>query len=388
MQNGDDVGTVLPGQGPHAETLEEPGRGKNRRHPRDERRRRRRGRGAVVLLVALALVAGAGFGAYSALRPLWTELTAGDDYAGSGTTPVTVTITEGASTTSIGRVLERADVVKSSSAFVEAASGDARARSIQPGRYKLRKQMSGASALGLLLDPRSRQVQRVLLREGLRLKQVVAVLSSASGRPAAEYNRALANPDAIGLPQAADGRAEGWLFPDSYEFGPDSTPAQQLRILVTRTKSVLDELDVPAGRRQDVLTIASIVQAEGGDEKDFGKVARVIDNRLENKLGNGSRLQMDSTVAYGTGKNGIFTTAAERADRRNRYNTYAHPGLPLGPIGNAGKAAIQAALRPTPGDWLFFVVVNLDTGETKFSRSKAEHDRYTRQFQAWYAKNR
>ncbi len=97
---------------------------------------------------------------------------------------------------------------------------------------------------------------------------------------------------------------------------------------------------------------------------------------------------MDSTVAYGTGKNGLFTTAAERADVRNRYNTYAHAGLPVGPIGNPGKAAIQAALHPTPGNWLFFVVVNLDTRETKFSRSKAEHDRYTREFQEWYAKNR
>jgi UPF0755 protein len=151
---------------------------------------------------------------------------------------------------------------------------------------------------------------------------------------------------------------------------------------------VLAQLKVPASRQETVLTTASIVQAEGGSENDFGKVARVIANRLDDKLRNGARLQMDSTVAYGTGKNGIFTTAAERADAKNRYNTYAHPGLPMGPIGNPGKAAIQAALRPTPGDWLFFVVVNLDTGETKFTSSKADHDRYTRQFQAWYAKHR
>ena len=392
MQNGDDVGTVLPGSGHAPEHFEEPSDRSARRRELDEerrlRRRRRRGRRSIVLLVALGLVAAAGFGAYSALRPMWAELTAGNDYTGTGTTPVKVTIAEGASTTSIARTLASADVVKSSDAFVEAAGDDPRSRSIQPGRYTLRKQMSGASALSLLLDPKARDVERVLLREGLRQAQVVAILAKASGRPAAEYTKALANPKALGLPATADGRAEGWLFPDSYEFGGESTPTQQLRTMVSRTKSVLADLGIPAGRQQTVLTKASIVQAEGGSENDFGKVARVIENRLDNKLGNGSRLQMDSTVAYGTGKNGIFTTAAERANTKNRYNTYAHPGLPVGPIGNPGAAAIKAALKPTPGNWLFFVVVNLDTGETKFTRSKAEHDRYTRQFQAWYAKNR
>jgi UPF0755 protein len=388
MQNGDDVGTVLPGSGPEPEPYgQSPHRLTQREKLEEERRlrrRRRRGRRSIVLLVALGLVAAAGFGAYSALRPMWLELTAGNDYAGSGTTPVKVTIAEGASTTSIARTLASADVVKSSDAFVEAAREDSRARSIQPGRYNLRKQMSSASALSLLLDPRSRDVRRVLLREGLRQAQVVAILAKASGRPVAQYTKALANPKALGLPAAADGRAEGWLFPDTYEFDGDATPAQQLRTLVTRTKTVLAELEVPASRQQVVLTKASIVQAEGAREDEFGKVARVIENRLDA----GTMLQMDSTVNYGTGKNGIFTTAAERADTKNRYNTYAHPGLPVGPIGNPGKAAIEAVLRPTPGDWLYFVVVNLDTRETKFSRSKAEHDRYIRELQAWYAKNR
>ena len=385
MQNGDDLGTMLPDSGRAAPAYaSDDDERAARRREREALRRRRRGRRSIVLLVALALVVSAGYGAYSALRPLWTQLTAGDDYAGSGKVPVKVTIAEGASTTTIARTLAGADVVKTSGAFVDAAQKDPRARSIQPGRYTLRKQMSGASALALLLDPKARDVDRVLLREGLRQAQVVTALARASGRPAAEYTKALQDPEALGLPAGADGRAEGWLFPDTYEFGPTTTPAQQLRTMVSRTKAVLEDLDVPAGLQQDLLTTASIVQAEGGSEKDFGKVARVIDNRLDN----GSRLQMDSTVAYGTGKNGIFTTAAERADTKNRYNTYAHAGLPVGPIGNPGKAAIQAALHPTPGDWMFFVVVNLDSGETKFSRTKAEHDRYTRQFQDWYAKNR
>jgi UPF0755 protein len=390
MQNADDLGTVLPGAGPEpaGDGPDLSPRDARRRDPDRARRRRRRGLRSLVLLVALALVGGAAFGAYSALRPVWEQLTAENDYAGAGTTPVKVTIAQGASTTSIARILASADVVKSTTAFVEAADKDPRARQIQPGRYTLRKQMSGASALALLLNPKARDVRRVLLREGLRQTQVVALLAKASGRPAAQYTRALAAPATLGLPAVAHGRAEGWLFPDSYEFGSETTPTEQLRTMVSRTKAVLAQLKVPAGRQQALLTEASIVQAEGGDERDFGKVARVIENRLDDRLHNGARLQMDSTVAYGTGKNGLFTTAAERADKSNRYNTYAHPGLPVGPIGNPGKAAIQAALRPVRGDWLFFVVVNLDTGETKFTSTKDEHDRYTRQFQDWYAKHR
>src|SRR5690242_20268183 len=121
MQNGDELGTMLPGSPASAapptspapagpQTVAEPA-AVDEATRRRQLRRRRRGRRSIVLLVALALVVGGGYGAYSVLRPVWDQLTAGNDYAGRGTTPVKVRIVEGASTTAIARILQRADVV-------------------------------------------------------------------------------------------------------------------------------------------------------------------------------------------------------------------------------------------------------------------------------------
>ena len=100
------------------------------------------------------------------------------------------------------------------------------------------------------------------------------------------------------------------------------------------------------------------------------------------------RLQSDATVAYGTGNLHVVTTTAdERADATNPYNTYANDGLPVGPIGAPGDTAIQAALDPTPGDWLYFVTVNPETGETVFSTTLAEHNVGVQQFQQWLRDN-
>ena len=350
------------------------------------RRRRRRGRRGVVLLVAAVLVIGGALGAVLALRPIVAQLTAPDDYTGSGTGSVTVRIDNGASGRSIGRTLEQAGVVKSAKAFVAAASDNPKAGSIQPGEYRLHRHMSAAAAITMLLDPSSRSADRVTIREGLRATEIVAALSQATGVPAADYTAALKDPEVLGIPAAAKGDVEGWLFPDTYEFGTDLSAVQQLSRMVAHTHDVLSGLGVSDADAEKVLTIASIVQAEGSSPQDFAKVARVIDNRLANQLHNGSRLQLDSTVSYAVGKRTITTTAAER-NVDSRYNTYRYGGLPPGPINNPGKAAIQGALQPAPGPWLYFVTVNPSTGETKFATTAAEHQRNVAEFQKWCRAN-
>lgn len=335
-----------------------------------------------MIVLALVLVGGAAFGAYSALRPLVMQLSAGNDYSGAGTGSVEVTIVEGASGRAIGQLLQEAGVVKSSKAFVDAAAANPKSGTIQPGRYTLRQKMSASAAVALLLDPAARSADRVTVREGLWLSETLAVLSKASGRPVSEYLAALKDAEAIGLPPAAGGKAEGWLFPDTYEFAPDATAAQQLAAMVARARGVLNGLGVAPAQAQRVLIVASLVQGEGSSPADFGKVARVIDNRLADKLRNGGRLQLDSTVNYAVGKRAITTTDAERAVS-SRYNTYRYGGLPIGPINSPGEAAIKSALAPTPGPWLFFVTVDPSTGQTKFATTPAEHAANVRQFQAW-----
>jgi UPF0755 protein len=358
---------------------------RSHRHQDKERRRQRRrrsGKRGVVLLVALLVVGGGLFGAYTVLKPWVTQLTASNDYTGTGTGKVEVVVNPGDSGRAIGRSLEDAGVVKSSDAFVEAAANEPKAASIQPGTYTLKSHMSAAAALDLMLDPSSRTSERVLVREGLTAEQIADVLSKESGQPLSDYTKALKDADALGLPAAAKGRAEGWLFPDTYQFDTNATPAEQLAAMVTQMRSVLDDLGVSDDDAQKVLTKASIVQGEGARPEDFGKIARVIDNRLDQ----GIKLQMDSTVHYVVGKDKITTTKEQR-ETKSPYNTYAVEGLPPGPIGNPGKAAIEAVLHPTPGDWLYFVAVNPTTGETKFAATKAEHDQNVAEFRQWCRDN-
>ncbi len=139
--------------------------------------------------------------------------------------------------------------------------------------------------------------------------------------------------------------------------------------MVHLTTGQLTKLGVSDANANRVLTIASIVQVESRAKADGPKVARVLDNRLAQ----GIKLQLDSTVSYVTGKPGVATTAADRANP-SPYNTYAHAGLPPGPISNPGLAAIDAALHPAAGSWLWFVTVNPSTGETRFETHRAAED--------------
>ena len=149
--------------------------------------------------------------------------------------------------------------------------------------------------------------------------------------------------------------------------------------VVDRMNQALDEAGVKDADKLKVLTLASIIQKEGGNEDDFYKVSRVFTNRIDA----GMLLQSDATVRYGAGGDSIFTTAAERGDATNPYNTYVHPGLPVGPIAAPGDAAINAALNPVDGPWIYFVLINGETGETTFSTTLAEHNAAVKVWQAW-----
>ena len=143
------------------------------------------------------------------------------------------------------------------------------------------------------------------------------------------------------------------------------------RLRHSATRSLLD--------RQDVLIVASIIEREVFRSEDRAKVARVFYNRLKK----GMPLQSDATVAYAVKKTGtIWTTAAERKNK-SPYNTYLHKGLPPGPITAPAKAALEAAVNPEEGDWLYFVPVNLDTGETKFTNNYDDHLKALAELQAW-----
>ena len=331
------------------------------------------------MVLALGLVGGAGVVATVVLAPLVSSMTASNDYTGDGSGAVSVVVHNGDTGRTIGAALEKAGVVKTAKAFADAAGANPQAGSIAPGAYDLRAKMSAVSALAMLLDPASRTVPRVTIREGLWTSEVITALSTSTGRSLAEYQVALKDPGGLGLPAAAKGNAEGYLFPSTYEFEKSATAAEQLRTMVAKSLEELGKLGVSPDQMQRVLTIASLVEAEAGGSADRPKVARVIENRLAKPM----PLQLDTTVSFISGRRGkVTTTNTERASR-SPYNTYLFAGLPPGPIDSPGGSAIQAAVNPTPGPWFYFVAVNPETGETRFAVDESGHAANVKLFQTW-----
>ena len=132
----------------------------------------------------------------------------------------------------------------------------------------------------------------------------------------------------------------------------------------------------------ELMTIASLVEAEANRDQDRGKVARVIYNRLETDATD-HKLQIDATVNYALGRDLGLGLTQQDLQVDSPYNTRRYPGLPPGPIESPGDAAIAAATNPTPGNWVYYVTVNLDTGETKFSKSYNEFLKNRQELQQW-----
>ncbi|MFI7050809.1 endolytic transglycosylase MltG [Streptosporangium canum] len=351
---------------------------------RGRRRRRRRNRGGFLapMLAAIVLLGGVGAGGFYGYTWLRDAMTV-EDYTGEGAGEVVVEIKTGQSASDVARTLQEQGVVKSAEAFVDAAAAADMSASLQPGEYTLRKQMSAAAAVKLL-DPDKRLRETVTLKEGLRLSDTLTQLAKQTGKPLREFQRAARDGKALGLPSYARGRLEGYAFPATYEISPKMKPVDILTAMVDRFhqtagKDGLEKEAKALGHTpHEIMTIASIVQAESGSVEDMGKVARVIYNRLD---GNPPRkLEMDSTVMYGLNKYGVAATNAD-LESTSPYNTYAREGLPPGPIANPGDHAIQAALNPTKGDWIFFVTTDTKRGITKFTASETEFFKFKAEFE-------
>lgn len=356
---------------------------------RGKKKKKGRGKTFLALFFSLVILGGAAFGVWYGADRIKNFLTT-PDYSSEGTGEVTIEITAGQSARDIAQTLHKADVVKSPKAFVEAAEENTRSTQIQPGFYKLKQKMRATDALTMLLDSGSRVVKRVTLPEGLTIKATFAKLAEGTGVPVAEFENAAKDVGAFAIPDfwfnRSDGKQarkslEGFLFPDTYEFGPNATATEILKKMVARFMQVATQLDlVNVSQAKDVtpfsaLINASLVQGEAGNQADMPKVSRVIYNRLNKKM----ELQFDSTTNYWRELQGLERkfnlTTAELTDPSNPYRTYGLGGLPPGPIGNPGKDALVAAVNPTPNQpWLYFVRIDKQ-GNSAFTDNLPQHER-------------
>lgn len=327
------------------------------------RNRRSPVRRIVAVLAVLALVGLA----WSGARLLSGSQDPG--FTGPGTGSVTVVIERGMSLRAMGEALAAAGVVASADAFVDAAGANDAAGGIGPGTYALREGMAADLAVTLLLDPSSRVTDKLVLPEGLRLKQSIATAAEATGLPKADFQSALEAPGELGLPAWAGGKPEGFLFPATYEIPEGADAADVLRTLIARFGKASADIGLEARAAKagmspyDVLITASLIEAEV-KPRDFAKVSAVIRNRLAA----GMPLQLDAAVAYGLGVKDL-QLSQEQLDEDTPYNTYLRKGLPPTPINSPGEAAIEAALAPADGAWLYYVTVDPATGKTRFTKS-------------------
>ncbi|WP_103063372.1 endolytic transglycosylase MltG [Actinomyces qiguomingii] len=385
----DDFFSAVGIEAPDAEQPQSDSR-KSRRHGRQaerNRRRRKRRRHVLTALVLVLALAGVGFGGYKAIsviRSAQPAQTAISDYTGAGGDDVVVTIPDGATGADIGQILADADVVATAGAFRDAYAANSKSGNIQAGTYTLKKHMSAANAVALLLDPSSRSGHTLTVPEGATRAQVKERLMSVGGYTDAEVEQAFADTAGIGLPEAAGGDVEGWLAPSTYDIAEDASATDVVASMVSTTITRLNNAGVEEKSYGQVLTKASIIEREVFHAEYYGKVARVIENRLADTNGEtGGRLEMDSTVLYGLGRSGGIPTTDEIADSANAYNTYLHAGLPPTPIGSPSEAAIQAVVDPPEGDWLYFVTVNLQTGDTLFAATHEEQKKNTEKLTAY-----
>ena len=342
---------------------------------RAPRRRRRRGglASCLVLLVVAALVVAGAVAAFTFGRDKLDALFAPPpDYTGSGTTEVLFEVRSGDTVSEIGRNLKAEGVVKSVDAFSDAAAGSDEAQDIQVGFYQLKKQLPAADALEILVDPDNLVQSSVTIPEGLRVSDILPRVAKATDIPLRRLKAAAKDAQAIGLPAYAKGNAEGYLFPATYAFPPGADATAVLRAMVERWQQAAEEADLEGAAKKlgytpgELMIVASLVEAEANRQEDRGKVARVIYNRLETDATNGL-LQIDATVNYALGRNLGLGLTTEDLQVDSPYNTRKNPGLPPTPIEAPGDEAIEAAANPTPGDWIYYVTVDLDTGETRFT---------------------
>jgi UPF0755 protein len=341
--------------------------------PRAARARRRRR--PLAVLMSLVVLAGLVFGIVVGGQALLRVIDpASRDFTGQGTGSIEIRVRDGDTLSDIARTLVDAGVIASIGPFVDAAELDPAAMSIQPGVYGLREQMSGQAALELLLDPSSRLLSRVTIPEGFTLQATLQRIADGTGTPIEELTAAAADPAALGAPAYTNGQLEGFLFPATYDFEPDMTAQQMLQQLVARFVEMAESLQLEQRAAalgltpHDVVTVASMVESETLLDEERPDVAQVIYNRLAR----GMPLGIDATLAYGLGKNGNDLTVSD-LQTDSPYNTRTRAGLPPTPISAPGEESLEAALSPTTGNLLYYVLESED-GAHFFTADPAEFE--------------
>ncbi|WP_328614953.1 endolytic transglycosylase MltG [Amycolatopsis sp. NBC_00355] len=344
--------------------------------------RKKKGKRALGWIAAVAVIVLLAGGAYYGFNRFFGY----EDYDGAGDGDVLFQVDDGDSTSAIGAKLTTAGVVASSKAFVKAGADNPKLSKIQHGFYVMKSHMSGASAVDRIVAPTSRvgqlevrpytQFDDITQPDGKVTPGVYSLMAKASCAQLNGKSTCVTSDDlrkvvdaadlkTLGVPEWAvedankadrkDRRLEGLIAPGLYDVRPGASPQEIIGQLVRSSTEAIQNAGLspqstgPGKTPYQTLIIASIIEREAV-KADFGKLSRVIYNRLAIDM----RLQMDSTVNYVLDRPTLATNDADRL-RAGPYNTYKNAGLTPTPISVPSPEAIQAAVHPVAGDWVYFV---------------------------------
>jgi len=283
---------------------------------------------------------------------------------------VIIAVPKGAGVSSLAGTLQKDGVIGNSLAFRIWISihGDP---GVFEGSYAFNKNDSFA-AIKSVLDS-GPNVFNLAVESGFTVSEVASRIGQFPGHDGSAFKQ-LADGGSVRSQWQPAGvtSLDGLLGTGNYQILPGESDAQLLTQMIDRFDTQAKAMDLTARSAAlgvtpyQAITMASIVQKEGVIQKNLGPVARVILNRLAKN----TPLQMDSTVLYSEGRDGGPVTSAD-LQLQSPYNTYLHTGLTPTPICFPAPAAMQAALNPPAGSWLYFVLVQSD-GTEAFSDTYAE----------------
>ncbi len=288
---------------------------------------------------------------------------------------VSVTIPDGASSSTIAAILDDKGVISSARVFkiyikLHPAEG------LEAGKYSFKRNDSFGSVIKQLQAGPTKSFQRLTIPEGYTVKQIAERVGKLPGRSAAKFLEiATSGRVRSEFQPASVNTLEGLLFPDTYFLESTDTEEMILQRMVDQFDTIAVEENLadgsPGHSPYETLIIASLVESEGKVAADRPKIAQVINNRL--KIG--MKLQIDATVIYARG--GVRRPGGRvlfsDLETPSPYNTYYAKGLPPTPISASGRAALRAAVKPTAGPWIYYVKYQAD-GTHKFSVTLAEHN--------------
>jgi UPF0755 protein len=250
---------------------------------------------------------------------------------------------------------------------------------IKPGRYSI---PSNLSTYGLLwhLHSSPQDEVRLMIPNGVEQTKIAAIVSANLDIDSTAFMAASRNPELLSSLGIKGENTEGYLFPGTYNFPWASTPREVIAFLAGRFRSYFAdslrrEANMAGLDERQLLTMASIVEAETPTDSEKPLIASVYLNRLKKNM----RLQADPTVQYaipGPARRLYFKDLAIESP----YNTYFHSGLPPGPICNPGPASIMAVLRPANTAFVYFVANG--QGGHSFASTLAAHEENIRKYRA------